>query len=147
MLGVAAVQPFVSRRTDVPMSAVKTGGRQDRWDRTVISSVKQCGRAVVPPVHATRSFAELLRSTEGQTRLMFVEPGAARHVADVTTLEGQRPSEAMVLIGPEGGWDTQETGDAANAGVTLLSFGSRVLRADAAAAAVIPVLRYIWRDL
>jgi 16S rRNA (uracil1498-N3)-methyltransferase len=147
MLGVAAVQPFVSRRTDVPMSAVKAGGRQDRWDRTVVSSVKQCGRAVVPPVHATRSFAELLRSTEPHTRLMFVEPDADRHVTDVTALEGQRPVEAMVLIGPEGGWDTQEISDAANAGVTLLSFGSRVLRADAAAAAVIPVLRYIWRDL
>ena len=48
MLGVSAVQPFVSRRTDVPMKAVEKGGRQDRWDRTVISSVKQCGRAVVP---------------------------------------------------------------------------------------------------
>ena len=49
MLGVAAVQPFVSRRTDVPMKALEKGGRQDRWDRTVISSAKQCGRAVVPP--------------------------------------------------------------------------------------------------
>jgi 16S rRNA (uracil1498-N3)-methyltransferase len=147
MLGVAAVQPFVSRRTDVPMSAVKGGGRQNRWDRTVVSSVKQSGRAVVPPVHATRSFADLLRSTQTQTRLMFVEPGGTLHIADLTTLEGQRPSEAIVLIGPEGGWDAQELSDAANAGVTLLSFGSRVLRADAAAAAVIPVLRYIWRDL
>ena len=147
MLGVAAVQPFVSRRTDVPMGAVKAGGRQDRWERTVVSSAKQCGRAVVPPVHATRSFADLLRSTEKQTRLMFVEPGATHQVADVTALEGQRPSDAMVLIGPEGGWDTQEISDAASAGVTLLSFGSRVLRADAAGAVVIPVLRYIWRDL
>jgi 16S rRNA (uracil1498-N3)-methyltransferase len=147
MLGVAGVQPFVSRRTDVPMSAVKAGGRQERWDRTVISSVKQCGRAVVPLVHATRSFADLLRSTGEQTRLMFVEPGAAPHVGDVTALEGQRPSGAMVLIGPEGGWDAEELSDAADAGVTLLSFGSRVLRADAAAAVVIPVLRYIWRDL
>jgi 16S rRNA (uracil1498-N3)-methyltransferase len=147
MLGVAAVQPFVSRRTEVPISAVTKGGRQHRWDRTVVASVKQCGRAVVPPVHATRAFADLLRSTEGQTRLMFVEPGAARHVADVTSLEGQRPLEAMVLIGPEGGWDTPEIDDAGNSGVTLLSFGARVLRADAAAAAVIPVLRYIWRDL
>ena len=31
--------------------------------------------------------------------------------------------------------------------VTLVSFGARVLRADAAAAVMIPVLRYIWRDL
>jgi 16S rRNA (uracil1498-N3)-methyltransferase len=147
MLGVAAVQPFVSRRTDVPMRAISKGGRQDRWDRTVIASVKQCGRAVVPPVYETKEFAELLRSTAGQTRLMFVEPSAGKHVAHITSLEGQRPSDAIVLVGPEGGWDPQEVADASAAGVTLLSFGGRVLRADAAAAAVIPVLRYIWRDL
>jgi 16S rRNA (uracil1498-N3)-methyltransferase len=147
MLGVAAIQPFASRRTDVPITAVKKGGRQDRWDRTVVASVKQCGRAVVPPVHPTKALAELLRSSEAQTRLMFVEPGASRHVADVASLEGQQPSQAMVLIGPEGGWDAHEITDAADAGVTLLSFGARVLRADAAAAAIVPVLRYIWRDL
>ena len=147
MLGVAAIQPFVSRRTDVPISAVKKGGRQNRWDRTVVASVKQSGRAVVPPVNPTREFGDLLHSAEGQTRLMFVEPDAARVVADVTSLEGQRPSQAMILIGPEGGWEAREITDAANAGVTLLSFGPRVLRADAAAAAIIPVLQYIWRDL
>ena len=74
---------------------------------------------------------------------MFVEPGAHTHVADVASLEGQRPSDAVVLIGPEGGWDPQELADAAAAGVTLLSLGGRVLRADAAGASVIaPVLRY-----
>jgi 16S rRNA (uracil1498-N3)-methyltransferase len=127
--------------------AVTKGGRRDRWERTVISSVKQCGRAVVPPVHDTQSFEALLQSTTGQTRLMLVEPGAGQDVADVTTLEGQRPSEAIVLVGPEGGWDPQELADASAAGVKLLSFGRRVLRADAAGAAVISVLRYIWRDL
>ena len=147
MLGVAAVQPVVSRRTDVPMKAVAMGGRQDRWDRTVISSVKQCGRAVVPPVHTPREIAELLRSTEGKTRLMFVEPGGAGNVVDVASLDGGRPSEAIVLIGPEGGWAPEEIATAAASGVTLLSFGKRVLRADAAGAAVLPVLRYIWRDL
>ncbi len=147
MLGVSAVQPFVSRRTDVPIKAVAQGGRQERWDRTVISSVKQCGRAVVPPVHETTDFERLLQSTARQTRLMFVEPGAGADVADVTSLEGQRPSEAIVLVGPEGGWDPRELTDASAAGVTLLSFGGRVLRADAAGAAVISVLRYIWRDL
>ena len=147
MLGVTAVQPFVSRRTDVPMKAVMKGGRHDRWERTVIASVKQCGRAVVPQVHDTQEFGALLESTAGRTRLMFVEPGAYGHVADITTLEGQRPTEAIVLVGPEGGWDPQELADAAASGVNLLSFGGRVLRADAAGAAVISVLRYVWRDL
>ncbi len=147
MLGVAAIQPFASRRTEVPMIAMKKGGRQDRWDRTVIASVKQCGRAVVPPVNTTREFSELLRPSQEQARLMFVEPGSRQTVRDVTSLEGQQPSHVMVFIGPEGGWDTSEIAAAADVGVTLLSFGQRVLRADAAAAAIIPVLRYIWRDL
>ena len=146
MLGVAAVQPFVSRRTDVPMKAVQRGGRQDRWDRTVIASVKQCGRAVVPPVYETQDFEGLLRTTSGKTRLMFVEPGSAQP-ADLTSLEGQAVSEAIVFVGPEGGWDPQEVAAAAAGGVTLLSFGARVLRADAAGAAVIAALRYVWRDL
>ena len=147
MLGVVAVQPFVSRRTDVPMKAVEKGVRQDRWDRTVVSSAKQCGRAVVPRVHETKEFGALLSSTESRTRLMFVEPGAGKDIADLVSLEGQQPSEAIVIVGPEGGWDPREISEAAAAGVTLLSFGARVLRADAAGAAVMPVLRYIWRDL
>ena len=146
MLGVVAVQPFVSRRTDVPMKAVLKGGRQDRWDRTVIASVKQCGRAIVPRVYEARTFEEVLGATAGRTRLMFVEPASAEG-ANLTSLEGQPISEAIVFIGPEGGWDPQEVATAAADGVTLLSFGARVLRADAAGAAVISALRYIWRDL
>ncbi len=147
MFGVTAIQPFVSRRTDVPIKAVTTGGRQDRWDRTVIASVKQCGRAVVPPVLATKELSDIVKPAAGETRLMFVEPGASADVAELTSLEGQQPSSAIVFVGPEGGWDPQEIKDAAAAGVRLLSFGGRVLRADAAAAALVPVLRYIWRDL
>ena len=68
---------------------------------------------------------------------MFVEPNGAEHasVTDLRTFEGPRPPNAMVLIGPEGGWDAREVDAAAAAGVTLVTFGARVLRADAAGAA------------
>jgi 16S rRNA (uracil1498-N3)-methyltransferase len=149
MLGVSAIQPFVSRRTDVPRAALKTGVRQERWERTVIASVKQCGRAVIPQVLETREFGDLLAPASTHSRLMFVEPGQAGKplVSDLASLEGQRPSAAVVLIGPEGGWDPEEVNAAGAAGVTLVTLGSRVLRADAAGAAAVSVLRYIWRDL
>ena len=54
---------------------------------------------------------------------------------------------SAVFVGPEGGWDAQEVATAAASGVRLLSFGQRVLRADAAGAAVIAALRYVWRDM
>jgi 16S rRNA (uracil1498-N3)-methyltransferase len=147
MLGVVAVQPFVSRRTDVPIKAAAGGGRQDRWDRTVISSVKQCGRAVVPLVHPTRELRDVLAASVAETRLMFVEPGARADVADVTSLEGQRPSTALLVVGPEGGWDSADLDAATKAGATLVTIGHRTLRADAAAAVAIPVLQYVWKDL
>jgi 16S rRNA (uracil1498-N3)-methyltransferase len=112
-----------------------------------VASVKQCGRAVVPAVHQTKAFADVVKATAGQLRLMFVEPGARADVRELTALEEERPSSAVVFIGPEGGWDPQEIVDAAAAGVRLFSFGRRVLRADAAGAAIVSVLRYMWRDL
>ena len=148
MLGVAAVQPFVSRRTEVPRAALRSGVRRERWDRTVVSSVKQSGRAVVPPVRDAVDFVELLKATAGRTRLMFVEPSAAQPglVKDLRSLEASAPPDAMILVGPEGGWDPEEVEAAATAGVTLVTFGSRTLRADAAGAAAIAVLQYVWRD-
>ena len=148
MLGATAIQPLVTRRTDVPAAAVRSGIRQERWGRSVIASVKQCGRAVVPPVLATQSFFDVVSSST-LPRFMFVEPAAASigPVTDVTRLESQRPREAMVMIGPEGGWDPDELRAAIAGGATLVTLGSRVLRADAAGAAALAVLRYLWGDL
>lgn len=149
MLGVAAVQPLMSKRIDVPRAALRSGVRRERWDRTVVSSVKQSGRAVVPPVHDAVEFTELLRATAGRTRLMFVEPSAAKPgiVKDLRSLEASSPSDAVIVIGPEGGWDPEEVAAAADAGVTLVTFGSRTLRADAAGVVVMAVLQYLWQDL
>ena len=147
MLGVAAIRPFTSAHTEVPRAAIERGGRQQRWDRTVISSAKQCGRAVVPPVLSTTDFQELLAAERDHECLMFVEPAHEAGPDGLASLETRVPAKATILIGPEGGWDPQEIKDAVAAGVTLLTFGRRTLRADAAAAAAIAVLRYVWKDL
>lgn len=146
MLGVTAVQPFASARTEVPRAAVRAGARQERWERTAISSVKQCGRAVVPSVLPTLDFRELLGAERDGLCLMFVEPGHGAGGCSLRSLETRVPAKATLLIGPEGGWDPQEVQGAVAAGVTLVTFGQWTLRADAAGAVAIAVLRYVWKD-
>src|SRR6185295_18035836 len=106
------------------------GGRKDRWSRTVIASVKQCGRAVVPVVHPTLALPELLRAERDVLCLMFVEPRrsaeGAKAGASLESLETRVPGKATILVGPEGGWEPQEISDAQDAGVTLVSLGQRV---------------------
>ena len=45
----------------------------------------------------------------------------------------RRPSDAAVLIGPEGGWTEEECAAAHQRGVRLVTLGQRTLRADAIA--------------
>jgi 16S rRNA (uracil1498-N3)-methyltransferase len=152
MLGVTAIQPLTSARTEVPLPAADA--RKARWDRTVISSVKQCGRAVVPRVHPGRALSDVVKGLGDELGLMFVEPGQADATpagrtfgcAALHSLETRVPAKATILIGPEGGWDPQEICDAEAAGVMLVTMGPRVLRADAAASVAIAVLQYVWKD-
>jgi 16S rRNA (uracil1498-N3)-methyltransferase len=145
MMGVTAIQPFTSARTEVPRAALRSAGRQRHWDQTAIASAKQSGRAVVPVVHPTLPFSDLLKVDRDAFCLMFVEPSGAP--VTLHSLETRVPAKATILIGPEGGWEPREIDDAAAAGVALVTFGPRVLRADAAGAVAIAVLRYAWKDL
>jgi 16S rRNA (uracil1498-N3)-methyltransferase len=165
MLGVAALQPLVTARTEVPLARAARSHRLDRWQRIAIASAKQCGRAVVPQIQVPAPFDAWLdaaaRETPpegGRRDLMFVEPGSGGSVgpgfsrADVgrTVAELGRdpaPAAATILIGPEGGWSPEECTAATGAGFTLLTLGPRILRADAAAAAILSVLQFVWKDM
>ncbi|MFM8534300.1 MAG: RsmE family RNA methyltransferase, partial [Acidimicrobiia bacterium] len=51
MLGVTSIQPVISERSEISLSALAKSSRVARWQRIAVASAKQCGRAVVPPVH------------------------------------------------------------------------------------------------
>src|SRR5688500_3673877 len=51
MLGISAIRPVISERSETSLAAMARGSRIARWQRIAVSSAKQCGRAVVPAVH------------------------------------------------------------------------------------------------
>jgi 16S rRNA (uracil1498-N3)-methyltransferase len=148
MLGVAAICPLLTARTDVPESAFATGTRIVRWRRIVIASVKQCGRAVVPELSAPESLDACLRRGHDGPRLMLVEPGATAEAMTGEALGSMNPIDsAQVLVGPEGGWTPAEVSMAEDAGCRLVTLGRRTLRADATPLIALGVLQYLWGDL
>ena len=147
-LGVAAIAPMVTAHVTVPERAWKSGAARERWQRVAVASVKQSGRAVVPAIEAVASFdAVLNRACE--TKFMCVEPGATG-APDVVnrgiSLEHSVPRTALVFVGPEGGWSAGEIDAARAAGVELLSFGARTLRAETMPVVVLSALwsRFGW---
>jgi 16S rRNA (uracil1498-N3)-methyltransferase len=181
MLGVAAIQPIVTTRTEVTVAALVRGGRVDRWKRVALASVKQSRRAVVPEIRGPLTFESWLDEPRAAATLMLVEPraaatlmlvepgaaatpmlvepraaatlmpvepGASIQAESLSSVREERvPSDAAIVVGPEGGWSDAECGAAQRRGVRLVTLGHRTLRADAVPVAAVSVLQFLWGDL
>jgi 16S rRNA (uracil1498-N3)-methyltransferase len=148
MLGAAAIQPIVSKRTEVTVAALLRGARVERWRRVALASVKQSRRAVMPEIRVPLTFETFLEEPPAALRLMLVEPAAAADVEPLSALqEPGPPADAAVLVGPEGGWTEAECAGARARGVRLVTLGHRTLRADAVPVAALSVMQFIWGEL
>ncbi len=148
MLGVSAIQPIVTKRTEATVAALVRGARVERWRRVALASVKQSRRAVLPEVRMPLTLETFLDEPAGALRLMLVEPGASASVESLSAIQKvAAPADASLLVGPEGGWTEQECAAAATRGIRLVTLGHRTLRADAIPVAAISVLQFLWGDL
>src|SRR5262249_22225782 len=132
MLGVAAVQPIVTSRSETTVAMLMRSARVDRWRRVALASTKQSRRATLPAIRMPLTLETFLGDPPAEVRVMLVEPGGGNHGESLSVLRQQAaPRDAVVLIGPEGGWTEPERAAAVRAGVRLVTLGARTLRADA----------------
>jgi 16S rRNA (uracil1498-N3)-methyltransferase len=143
MLGAADIQPLITARTEGVLSSRAESARLDRWARIAVSSTKQCGRAVVPPVYPPRTLEVTLANA--RTPIMFVEPDAAQKTFRLR--EVPRAEATTLLIGPEGGWTVDEVRLASRKGTMLVTLGGQTIRADAMPLVALTALRVHWDDL
>jgi len=149
MIGATAIRPVVTTRSETTLSVLEKSHRRERWERVAISSAKQCGRAVVPPVYEPVTFDALvqilLETWLAGPALMLVEPGAARTALPFGELEVEPPKAVTAVVGPEGGW-TKEEVEAASAVCRLVTMGQRTLRADAMGLIAVAAIFARWKE-
>lgn len=148
MLGVAAIQPLLTDRNEVSASALERGRRRERWQRIAVVSAKQCGRAVVPEVLEPVTFDALCAARRGAANdagLLLVEPGAEQDAMTLAALERPSESSALVVVGPEGGWSSQEISAAAGV-LRPVTLRAPTLRADAVPVAALAALFARWGE-
>jgi 16S rRNA (uracil1498-N3)-methyltransferase len=148
MIGVAAIQPLVTARSEIAIASLTSSRKRERWARIAVSSAKQCGRAVVPPILEPALFSRYVQPTPDATGpatvLVLVEPGVSSGTA-LGDLDVEMPTRATLLIGPEGGWTPEEVTALSTLG-PLVTLGKRTLRADAMALVALSALFARWRE-
>jgi 16S rRNA (uracil1498-N3)-methyltransferase len=148
MLGVSAIQPLLTSRTDVPPRAFKAQLRVDRWQRIAVASSKQCGRAVVADLRQPCTLAECLALDRSVVRVLLTEPAASAAATPLDELRHRPvPPSALLIVGPEGGWSGEEVELADRHGCVIVTLGRRTLRADAAPLVALSVLEAVWGEL
>lgn len=141
-LGVAAVWPVVTARTDAVARPALRGTRQERWDKVASGAAEQCGRAVVPDVAPTVLLRDLLARPFDGLRLVFWEAPGQPPLAGVPST-----GSVLALVGPAGGWETHEIAELQQAGFRSVGLGPRILRAETAAIAALTALQVLAGDM
>jgi len=138
-LGVNSLVVFTSSRC----VSKPAPSRLDRWQRVARSATKQCQRSTVPLVQGPVTFKDVLSTPPGPPRLLFWEGGASERIESRWVVG----SEALVVVGPEGGFEPMEVAEARAAGFRIVGLGPRILRAETAAIVVVALCQRLWGDL
>ncbi|MEV8467122.1 16S rRNA (uracil(1498)-N(3))-methyltransferase [Fluviibacterium sp. DFM31] len=118
--------------------------RQDRLQAHAIEAAEQCGGTFVPEVTALTRLSALLDDWPADRRLMFCDESRA---GEGLTLATAGPGPWAILIGPEGGFSSEERARLmAMDQAVPVSLGPRILRADTAAVAAMAVWQQALGD-
>jgi 16S rRNA (uracil1498-N3)-methyltransferase len=139
-LGVDEIVPLSTRFSDLLLPSGKIASRLDRWDRIVKEASKQSRRFTAPQIHAPLQFADFLAAESFSPYIKYLLYEKAQ---ELWQPNAEMLSNGIVIcIGPEGGWDSGEIGQAKDAGCQVFGLGSRILRAETAAIAALAIVQH-----
>ena len=138
-LGVAEISPIVSERCEVRLKDERADKRLAHWRQVAISACEQCGRSVLPVIHAPVALADWQRQVDADLRLVL-------HPVAEPLASHARPGSLAFLIGPEGGLSEAEVQQAQTAGYHAARLGPRVLRTETAPVVALAVAQQLWGD-
>jgi 16S rRNA (uracil1498-N3)-methyltransferase len=139
-LGVAALQPVMTRRT----AAERVNS--ERMRANVIEAAEQCGVLRLPEVREPEKLSAVLKNWPDARTLIFADE-AAPIASPLEALNAVAKGPAALLIGPEGGFDeTEREMLRALPFVRAVSLGPRIMRADTAAVAAMALLNAVLGD-
>ena len=149
-LGVSAVAPLITRNSDVRLDDQQKNNRVERWRRISLEAMKQCGRRRLVEIARPRSLREFIAETtaldaRNQVTLVFSE-GGGMPIAEALQPSAEG-SAVCALVGPEGGWSTDELEALKDSGSSAVTLGPRVLRTETAALVALTLIQNALGDL
>ncbi len=148
-LGVASFLPIVCERCMVSQAQAKDDGKLARWERIVREAAEQSRRGKLPELLPAAPFPQVCESVTGLSLLPWEGETSLgiKEALQASKSGGGIPDSVNILIGPEGGFTSEEVGFASSHGILPVTLGKRVLRAESAGLVAAAAIFYEYGEL
>jgi 16S rRNA (uracil1498-N3)-methyltransferase len=136
-LGVAAIQPVLSEKSVVRLSAEREAKKLAHWKRVAIAACEQCGRNRIPEIREPVAL-DAYRPPAGSKILL--SPSGRGKLAELVK------GPVILAAGPEAGFSESEERLLLRAGFLPVRLGPRILRTETAALAALAALNALAGD-
>jgi 16S rRNA (uracil1498-N3)-methyltransferase len=136
-LGVAAIQPVLSEKSVVRLSAEREAKKLAHWKRVAIAACEQCGRNRLPEIREPVALDEY-RPPAG-SKILLSPSGEGKMAA-------LAKGPVVLAAGPEAGFSENEERLLLRAGFVPVRLGPRILRTETAALAALAALNALAGD-
>jgi 16S rRNA (uracil1498-N3)-methyltransferase len=133
-LGISEILPMMTQRTVSRPSEHKREGKNERWEKIILSACKQSQRYHFPKLHPIQRFADVMKRTD-ELKLIPYEFSTKQGLPSMIN------RSVLFLIGPEGGFTPEEVIIAKTHGFKEISFGKTILRVDTAGIFALSLVR------
>lgn len=132
-LGVKSIIPLTTKNTVVLFDSQKDRQNKiERWTRIANESSKQCKRADIPTISDILPLKELFTSLSDYDLVICCTEKNAKSSMRACLKDYPNSKDILVIIGPEGGWDSSEIKLFEENNIQLVSLGNLILRAETA---------------
>jgi 16S rRNA (uracil1498-N3)-methyltransferase len=139
-LGIAAIQPLITKRGVVKLEGKRAEARVEHWRRVVIAACEQSGRNHLPEVRPLVEFGAFIRDAK-DAGLKLLLSAQGRSIREV-----ELETPVALAAGPEAGFAPEEQAALERVGYVKARLGPRVLRTETAALAALAALNALRGD-
>lgn len=140
-LGADQIFPIFSKRSKF-IKKENVEPKLRHWNLIAINALKQSKRLYLPKIEAPKELEDFLRIPINGEKLLFSENGNIL----IKEILKDKPKPAILLFGPEGGWEKEEEKLILNHGFKSISLGKYILRSETAVISAMAVLSIFWRS-
>jgi 16S rRNA (uracil1498-N3)-methyltransferase len=139
-LGARSFEPFITSRSVVRPGRGEEEKYAHRWQAIAAEALEQSQQGWLLAAQAPRSFTDFIASLKSTDAAPFLFASETRDSSTMAAAAAALAKAAagkplLLILGPEGGFSSEERGDLVAAGCQELSLGPAVLRVETAVVA------------